>query len=58
MLPVRMARHRAHEAWLRELNIDLPDSSAPIAAITVRRRGVGGALKLFQKACREVEHEM
>lgn len=57
MLPERMARHRANRAWLRALSIDLPDSSGPIASITVKRRRVGGALKLFQKACRDVEIE-
>lgn len=58
MLPARMVRHRAHKAWLRALNIDLSDSAAPVAAITVRKRSAGGALKLFQKACRDVAHEM
>lgn len=58
MLPARMVRHRAHRAWLRALNIDLSDSSAPVAAITVRKRSAGGALNIFQKACREVAHEM
>lgn len=58
MLPERMAQHRAHRAWLRALNIDLSDSSAPIGAITLRKRSASGALKLFQQACREAAHEM
>jgi DNA-binding transcriptional LysR family regulator len=58
MLPERMARHRANRAWLRALSIDLPDSSGPIALITVKRRRVGGALKLFQKVCRDAEPDV
>ena len=58
MLPVRMVRHRAHRAWLRALNIDLSDSSAPVAAITVRKRNAGGVLRLFQEGCRKIAHEM
>jgi DNA-binding transcriptional LysR family regulator len=53
MLPARMVRQRANRAWLRALNIDLPDSAGPIAAITLRNRSVSGAVTLFQKACHE-----
>ena len=55
MLPARMVRLPAHKSWLRALTIDLPDSAGPLAMITVRRRSAGGALKLFQKACREIQ---
>ena len=55
MLPLRMVRQPAYKTWLRALSIDFPDSAGPIAAITVRKRSLGGALKLFQKACREAE---
>lgn len=55
MLPARMIQQRANRAWLRALNIDLPDSAGPIATITVKSRSAGGALKLFQKNCRETE---
>ena len=55
MLPLRMVRQRANKAWLRALNIDFPDSAGPIALITVSKRRVSGALKLFQTACREAE---
>ena len=55
MLPLHMTRQRANKAWLRALNIDLPDSAGPIAAITVRNRSVAGALKLFKQACRQID---
>jgi DNA-binding transcriptional LysR family regulator len=55
MLPARMVKLPAHKAWLRALSIDLPDSAGPLAMITVKRRSLGGALKLFQKACREAK---
>ena len=55
MLPLRMVRQRANRAWLRALSIDFPDSAGPIALITVKHRSIGGALKLFQKACRDAE---
>jgi DNA-binding transcriptional LysR family regulator len=58
MLPERMIRQRANRAWLRALDIDLPDSAGPIASITVRKRSVGGTLKLFQKACREADRDI
>lgn len=55
MLPARIVRLPAHKSWLRALSIDLPDSAGPLAMLTVKRRGVGGALKLFQKACRDTK---
>jgi DNA-binding transcriptional LysR family regulator len=55
MLPARMVHQRAYRSWLRALDIDLPESTGPIAAITVKRRRVGGPLKLFQAACREAD---
>ena len=55
MLPARMVRQRANKAWLRALNIDLPESSGPIASITVKKRATGGALRLFQEACRNAD---
>lgn len=55
MLPQRMVSQRANRAWLRALKVDLPDSAGAIALITVKRRSIGGALKLFQKACRDAE---
>jgi DNA-binding transcriptional LysR family regulator len=58
MLPERMVRQRANRAWLRALDIDLPESSGPIASITVRNRRVGGALKLFQQACRDADRDV
>ena len=55
MLPQRMVRQRANGAWLRALSIDFPDSAGAIALITVKQRSIGGALKLFQTACRDAE---
>lgn len=57
MLPSRMVNHPAHKAWLRALPIDLPESAGPIAMITVRKRGISGALRLFQQSCREARQE-
>lgn len=58
MLPARMVRQRANQAWLRALDIDLPESSGPIASITVKKRSIGGALKLFQQACRDADRDI
>lgn len=58
MLPERMVRQRANRAWLRALDIDLPESRGPIASITVKKRNVGGALKLFQQACRDADRDI
>lgn len=55
MLPARMVRQRANKAWLRALNIDLPESAGPIASITVKKRTIGGALRHFQEACRNAD---
>ena len=54
VLPLTMLRHRSNEAWLRALDVDLGDSSSPIAAITLRRRHSGGAVRLFLQASVEV----
>jgi DNA-binding transcriptional LysR family regulator len=53
MLPARMTRFRSNSAWLRALDIDLPDSAGTVAAITLKKRRVGGAVELFRKACRQ-----
>ncbi len=58
MLPSRMVNLPAHKAWLRALPIDLPESAGPVAMITVRKRGISGALKLFQRSCREARQEV
>lgn len=57
MLPERMVRQRANRAWLRALDIDLPESRGLIASITVKKRNAGGALKLFQQACRDADRD-
>jgi DNA-binding transcriptional LysR family regulator len=58
MLPARMVRQPANRAWLRALDIDLPESSGPIASITMKKRSIGGATKLFQQACRDADREI
>ena len=54
VLPLTMLRHRSNTAWLRALNVDLSESSAPNASITLKKRRGGGAVKLFQQACVDV----
>lgn len=54
LLPMQILRMRSSSAWLRALNVDLGDTSAPIASITLKRRRAGGAVRLFQEASREV----
>jgi DNA-binding transcriptional LysR family regulator len=54
LLPMQILRMRSSSAWLRALNVDLGDTSAPIASITLKGRRAGGSVKLFQQASREV----
>ena len=54
VLPLTMLRHRSNSAWLRAVSVDLSDSSAPIASITLKGRRGGGAVKLFEQACLDV----
>ena len=58
MLPSRMVRQRANKAWLRALPIDLPGSAGPVASMTIKKRSIGGALRLFQDACREADRNV
>ena len=54
VLPTAVLRHRSQKAWLRKLNVDLGDSSAPIAAITIKDRRSAGAVKLFLRESRAI----
>lgn len=54
ILPLGMERHRSYRAWLRTLDVDLSDSGGPIAGITLKKRHMGGATRLFLKACSEI----
>ncbi len=54
VLPTTMLDHRSTRDWLRALDVDLKESMDPVAAITLKKRTAGGALALFQQACREV----
>jgi DNA-binding transcriptional LysR family regulator len=53
ILPIEMLRHPADKAWLRQVPVDLGDSTRPIASITLKKRRVSGAVRLFQQASRE-----
>jgi hypothetical protein len=49
-----MLRYPSNRAWLRALDVDLRDSAQPIASITLKRRQIGGAVRLFEQACLEI----
>lgn len=53
MLPLGMERYRANSAWLRALDVDLGDSTGPIATLTIKNRRASGATRLFMTACNE-----
>jgi DNA-binding transcriptional LysR family regulator len=53
ILPLEMLRHPADKVWLRRVPVDLNDSARPIVSITLRKRRVSGAVRLFQQASRE-----
>jgi DNA-binding transcriptional LysR family regulator len=48
VLPLELLRHASNRAWLRALSVDLGDSSAPIALISLKKRPCVGAVRLFQ----------
>jgi DNA-binding transcriptional LysR family regulator len=54
ILPAQMLRSPAQRAWLRALDVDLRDTLQPITAITLKKRRVGGAVKLFEQASIEI----
>jgi DNA-binding transcriptional LysR family regulator len=54
ILPARLVDDQANLPKLHALNVDLANSSTPIAAMTVRGRRIVGPLPLFQQVCREV----
>jgi DNA-binding transcriptional LysR family regulator len=54
ILPAQMLRSPAQRAWLRALDVDLRDTLQPIAAITLKKRRVGGVVKLFEQASLEI----
>jgi DNA-binding transcriptional LysR family regulator len=53
ILPIEMLQHPTEKAWLRRIAVDLPDSARPVASITLKKRQVSGAVRLFQQASRE-----
>jgi DNA-binding transcriptional LysR family regulator len=54
ILPAQMLRSPARRAWLRALDVDMGDTSQPIAMITLQKRRVGGPVRLFEQASAEV----
>lgn len=54
VLPTTMLQHQPNRAWLRALDVDLSDSSAPIASIALKKRQSSGAVRLFQHASLDV----
>ncbi len=54
ILPAQMLRSPAQRAWLRAADVDLRDSLQPIAAITLKKRRMGAAVKLFEQASLEI----
>lgn len=54
ILPAQMLRYPSNRAWLRALDVDLRDSSQPIASIKLKGRRVSGATKLFEQASLDV----
>ncbi len=54
ILPAQMLRSPARRAWLRAIDVDLRDSSQPIASITLKKRRVGGAVRLFEQTSLEL----
>jgi DNA-binding transcriptional LysR family regulator len=54
VLPAQMLRYPSNKAWLRALDVDLRDSSQPIASITLKKRRAAGAVRLFEQASLEV----
>jgi DNA-binding transcriptional LysR family regulator len=54
VLPAQMLRHPSNKAWLRALDVNLSDSTQPIALITLKRRRSGGAVRLFEQSSLEV----
>ena len=58
VLPAQLLRYRSNSTWLRALDIDLSDSSQPIASISLKKRRSGGPLKLFNQISREVGKAM
>jgi len=54
VLPFQMLRYPSNKAWLRALDVNLGDSSQPIALVTLKRRRSGGAVRLFEQVSLEV----
>jgi DNA-binding transcriptional LysR family regulator len=54
VLPLQMLRYPSNKAWLRALDVNLGDTSQPIALVTLKTRRSGGAVRLFEQASLEV----
>jgi DNA-binding transcriptional LysR family regulator len=53
VLPFQMLRYPSNKAWLRALDVNLGDSSQPMALVTLKRRRSGGAVRLFELAANQ-----
>ena len=53
IMPAQILRDPFNKAWLRALDVDLGDTSQPIALITLKRRKSGGPVRLFEEASAE-----
>jgi DNA-binding transcriptional LysR family regulator len=58
MLPSQMLQHSSNRTWLRALDVDLSDSSQPIALIKLKRRRSGAATRLFERASLDASNTM
>jgi len=54
ILPVTMLRHPSNRAWLRALSVNLGETAGAIAAITLKKRHVGGVVRLFVDESRSI----
>jgi DNA-binding transcriptional LysR family regulator len=54
ILPMQMLRDPPNSAWLRAVDVDLGETSAPISLVSLKNRQAGGAVKLFRQASRDV----
>ena len=54
VLPLALLRHPSSSGWLRAVDVDLADTKAPTALITLKKRRPSGPLKLFQRVSHDV----
>jgi len=57
-LPITMLQHPSNKAWLRAVPIEKVEPAGTVAAITLKKRRMGGAVKLFVDESRSVSKHM